>query len=721
MGSRVVLATGMVLMLAGAAVATPVLAVGWSTPTSETMDRSSSSIGKDVLSTANRMDAGTPEQATATVADRSNGTSESTVNISYTYRRLPEQPMVVEVTMRLDAAASIDGLGIQFRNESTVLEATGLARNGTTYELNDGSTAEVVYRTPINSTFLGTTGDSWTLVGHLPPTINTGSGIHVVENVFVDGEGYVANSAGAGYTPVLIGEHDIYRRTIDNETIELVVPAGVSLLYGPERTIEALANASRSLDVGGANGVVSAIATPEIVEGYSREEPVNTAIQPGESLILVEAEATLSAWIHEYVHTRQPYKPAAENMRWLSEGSARYYEVLLSVEQGHENWRTLGEVFEQAADENGVLAEPDTWSGLTAYAKGALVLAAIDREIRLATNGKRTLQDVLRRVNGANSTLTVDEFIRIVRDVGGDTAATTARKYTTTRALPDGVDTFASVYGYEDAEIQYRITALNASGPRWNRSLKQGDSVRIGVNETFRITARISNVGEAPALARLGPLISSGESSLERVDSPWVGRLAPGETVTRSATHRFDRPGTYKLGVGPALSPFSVGDGQILTVEVVPNRDTASIVELNATSNATTDGPVDVAVRIRNDGSQSTFLELPVRVGGDQVSTLTLVLDGGETRTVTIQVAAPAGQDSPTVAVGNAETIVGSTPVTTTSSSETESTPTGQTGSTVTASDSTETTSPGFGVVAVLAALIVLAVLTQRNDATKRR
>jgi hypothetical protein len=344
--------------------------------------------------------------------------------------------------------------------------------------------------------------------------------------------------------------------------------------------------------------------------------------------------------------------------RW-SEESARYYEVLLSVEQGHGNWETLTAVFERASDENGVLAEPDKWGKGTDYAKGALVLAAIDREIRSATDGNRTLQDVLRCVNAANATLTVDRFVRIVGDVGGDAAATTARTYITTRALPDRFDAFASVYGYEDADLQRNITGLTASGPGWNRSLAREESLRVGVTETVRITARISNVGEAPGLARLGPIISSGEGSLERVDRPWVGWLAPGETVTRTATHRFAEPGTCELGVGPALSLTSGPGGQILGVEVVPDRETASVVRLGATSNATAGGRVDVTVRLRNDGIRATFVELPVRVGGDRVSTLPVVLDGGETRAVTAQFEAPAGQDSPVVAIGNATTTVG--------------------------------------------------------------
>jgi len=270
MASARIWVTGIVLVIAWAATGGPTLGGASNTPMFTATESQSPCVGTDVTSTADGGNAVSPERTTSTGPERSDGPSRATVNVSYTYDMLPDRRSVVEVIMRLDVPEDIDTLAIEFRNESTVLEATGLVRNGTTYEWTGDSTAKVVYREPINSTYLGAADDNWTLFGHLHPAIDVGTGTRVVETFAVDGEGYVGPS-GVGYTAVVLGNHDVYRRTLDGETLELAVPAGVSPLYEPRLVINALANASRSLDIGGKDGVVSAIVPREIDERAERE------------------------------------------------------------------------------------------------------------------------------------------------------------------------------------------------------------------------------------------------------------------------------------------------------------------------------------------------------------------------------------------------------------------------------------------------------------------
>lgn len=202
-------------------------------------------------------------------------------------------------------------------------------------------------------------------------------------------------------------------------------------------------------------------------------------------------------------------------------------------------------------------------------------------------------------------------------------------------------DQLADVYSYDAPQMQIQTTSVSAAGRAWTRSLDGQDvQLRLGLNETLRVGARVTNAGDAAGVASLAPRVSAEEGVLDRVDSPWIGRLQPAETLNRTATHRFDHPGTYELTVG----------ARSYSVTAVPDRGTASVTRLNV-SHSPADGRVVVNATVRNDGSRATFAALPVSLDGQRVATTGVVIDGGVNRTETVRI--DASEPTPyTITVG---------------------------------------------------------------------
>lgn len=136
-------------------------------------------------------------------------------------------------------------------------------------------------------------------------------------------------------------------------------------------------------------------------------------------------------------------------------------------------------MFTRGGADGGVLADPDTWRGETDYDKGALVLGVLDHEIRVVTNGERTLQEVIRRINGNDTDPTLETFMQAVREVGGADAATAAERYITTSAAPDyrpSPERFAEIYGRSSSSgpnasqrIRTRVLDLSTTGTNGTR------------------------------------------------------------------------------------------------------------------------------------------------------------------------------------------------------------------------------------------------------------
>jgi len=209
----------------------------------------------------------------------------------------------------------------------------------------------------------------------------------------------------------LVGDHKVATRTTSGQRIRLAVPGTADI--DSAAVFDALAGAARDLDVGDRDDAVLAFAVPSRTGG---------AAVPARDEFWVDADAALESpenvWIHEYVHTRQSFSLAAD-MRWFREASAEYYAARLSYEQSAID-RTAMRRSLDGEPSRATLADPATWgSEQVPREKGARTLAVLDRKIRSATFGHRSLQDVFRRLNGHDGRVTYAVFAQAVAEVTG--------------------------------------------------------------------------------------------------------------------------------------------------------------------------------------------------------------------------------------------------------------------------------------------------------------
>ena len=243
----------------------------------------------------------------------------------------------------------------------------------------------------------------------------------------LSGEGFVGDQF------ILTGSNNVYETSSGCQTIRVIVPEAAKVSEPPKDIIESLRSASSDLDIGPRYSRVNAfVLTDPIRRGGAAN--IHEFWVHNSSTFEIDSEyrggvIPSNTWLHEYTHTRQlfltnSYTRIGRNMVWITEASASYYAVELTTRQQYAGpceytryfWATsrtrIGPV---------VLRNPDRWgpNNKGQYRKGALVLSALDQRIRNETNGRRTLDDVMYRVNTYDGRVTYEEFKQIVETTAG--------------------------------------------------------------------------------------------------------------------------------------------------------------------------------------------------------------------------------------------------------------------------------------------------------------
>jgi len=429
--------------------ASPDASAGFSTPAP---DAPTGSDGND--STLRRDSTGTGVPAAAPGSD--------TIDVDYTVERTPSAVGTVRVTYTATVPDSVVKLRARFNGtgeDITVESATNASYDPSVgawvIDSSGGSTTTgtLVYTANANVTshvfseFNSVETPDWAFVatrriGARHSWSYFGASPAFEDTYTVDGEGY----ATEGY--LFLGPYDAHRRAGSNQSLVLVVPSAATPATPPSTVLSGLASVADGLRVGAAD--------PEVT-GFALPSPIRAGGGARGDSFWINANRTLAdtTWYHEYTHTRQVWQDrdsslrAADDIEWFTEASADYYGALLAWETGEIDARSFRRLVSTSRDASTILQDPD---GISAerknYYKGRRVLAALDIRIRRQTDGKNTLADVFRYVNG----LSGEEFTyadlrsEIVRLTDESTGAW-LDGYLTNRSAPSIPADVTSVYG----------------------------------------------------------------------------------------------------------------------------------------------------------------------------------------------------------------------------------------------------------------------------------
>lgn len=572
-------------------------------------------------------------------------TSSDVLHRTTTLRHRPSDTDVFEVETAFRVPDSVTELEIELERGATVESTTGFERTGERTLEWTGTTDEptVRYTMPADRTGAqgaGATGEGYSFVDTgewaVVPVPDVAISLRRTDPVGIEKTVHVDGPGATGGDIAFFGAVTERERTVDGERFRLAVPEAATLEESPDAILSALADASDRLEVGARPDETFVVAAPDTVDWGPR------GIQYGASDAWVVADEPLDspnpAWLHEYVHVRQRFANTADGTttetEWVVEGQADYHAGLLALEAGYTDFEQFSRLLERGTESpyaDGALADPATWDHeRTDYVKGALVAGEIDRQLRVATDGDRTLSDVVRELNADDDEVTEADLLGSIEAYGGTAVRTDAERYTRTDATPDvwsrsdhgaafdqSVASFASGFGTGPIEV------AGEEWPRWSASeagVEAGtdEAIVVPAGEAVTVPATVDNAGEREGTYDL-TLGADGRTVDHR-----QGTLAPGEERSHRLSWTPAEPGTYVLRVGSERLTAVVRSAPSVTVtdlRLEPEAvDPGEPVTATATVEAAGDGSGAAVLAFRTvDGVAA---ERPVAVRPDGTATV---------------------------------------------------------------------------------------------------
>lgn len=647
--------------------------------------------------------------------------SEDQLLRQFTFERKPAEPGRIAAEMEFNIPDQIVELTSEIPDSATVTTTDGFETTGDGNYSWDGDTAEPsitlslsVNRTGAYHLKSATRGQATETSGAKSQATETEQGLMFVDTgdwtiasvpsadvywsayesdpavTFVS-ETAVAGSGVAGERMVFLGSHTNTTRTIDAQSVTVVVPEVATLESSTEDILTSFEAASPSLPKSPVRRSV-VIAAPTTVDWgpYGLADRTDTWVRADQPI-----DEPGSVWLHEFVHLRQNFTNATD-ARWIREGMAEYYAAMLTLEQGHIDFEAFSDHLDRGTQSryaDVVLSRPDTWTSLGNYVKGALVYGTLDRRLRLDSDQTVSARTVFESMNEHDQPIDQAFLDSAVSDLATDKTRREVEGYITTTQTPAmwSLSAHQAAFGAAPPDITASIGPFDITGPYRNQSV---DTVPVLVpGETVAIPITITNEGEETG---------SYERELtlhETVVATTSGSLDGGESTTVSLAHTIEEPGPKTLTTGATTWNFTVKEPAMPVVAELTVSDTS--VEVGS--------EVTIFTTVSNERSWPANGTVPVTIDGTSLAKWDIRLTGGEsvertvsetfekagshqitvgTETVTVRVTDP----SQTPSEGKTDT---QTPLTTTS-------PTG--------ASETATETPGFTAGSFLVALAWLGV-----------
>jgi hypothetical protein len=554
--------------------------------------------------------------------------SEDVVLRETVLRHRPDDPDVFEAELTVHVPDSVTELEIELGQGATVESMSGFERTGerTFAWTEDTGEPMIRYTMPADRQGSGDQGGvesssggytfidtgEWGVV----PVPDVGISLRGTESVGFDRAVSVDGPGATGGDIAFFGEVTEYERAVDGGRIRLVVPEVADLEESPDAILDALAGARERLAVGSRREAVFMVAVPRDIDWGSKR-----GIQYGAADAWVVDDATLDernpVWLHEYVHVRQRFSgrndDTAPEAKWIVEAQADYYAGLLALESGRTDFTDFSGLLERGERSlyaDSTLADPSTWDDSnTPYTKGALVYGEIDRQLRLATGGDRTLEDVFRTLNAQEGTVTEADFLGAIEDNGGAKVRNVAEQYTQTESTPEmwSRSQHRAAFDQQVAAFEYGlgtgpIEVGDQEWPRWTATEVgsiDGDSdvIAVPAGESVTIPSTVTNVGD-----REGTYDATLTIDGQVVDHR-RGTLAPGEEASHTLSWTPSEAGEYDVRVGSDRLTAVVRSSASVTVSdlrVTPDSiDSGESVTATATVEAAGDRPAAAVLEFR--------------------------------------------------------------------------------------------------------------------------
>lgn len=353
---------------------------------------------------------------------------------------------LVRVVTTVDAGRASE-LVVPERTGVRVVSTDGFERDGGRL-VWDGETPNPSFVSEVNLDAIPrdqwtlATGPDWAQVNerHLEtPVLATiaGTRSRFTGEVTIEGPG-----AKAG-TYLWFGTVEQYTNPTSSGSVTLVVPHAVDLRVGTTELDDGAGTVDGGLYGGGNHTIVLHALTLAAEHTPSEHENPTILVVPKEVQsgwtggqadrsggAVVTWNSDLKTFLHEYVHTTQHFH--RQNVDWVVEGGADFvaYEILrangfITYDEYHNRVTTT--------NDRGVLANG---AGYKNYVKGAMVLAALDARIRDRTDGKRSVDDVMRRLNDYDGVVTNEVVFDVVAEVSDEETADWLRPFVLTSAAP---------------------------------------------------------------------------------------------------------------------------------------------------------------------------------------------------------------------------------------------------------------------------------------------
>lgn len=580
------------------------------------------------------------------------------------FRRLPDEPGYVEVTHDYAIPDPVITLRSAIPERGEITGVDGFTAVNESIFAWDGSTNDptLTYRLRVNETgsrdhvaangsLLFADVGEWSLLRR--PGTSTSWDYQSHEEVRLNRRIETDGPGAVGEWLVYLGEVDVHTRATDEQDFRLAIPAAANVTERPDDVLDAMERTATDLEVGEPNETVFAVAAPNesvpwSVRGLSLE---GTDFWVGADERL---DTTDNLWVHEYLHTVQDYETTTAT-EWTREGFATYYAAYQAMQHGPLTFAEFADALSVPDDRptNATLSEPDTWATRTPYERGALVAGTIDRRVRQASDGERTIGAVFAGVNDDTGQLNASELYAVI-DRAGDGSLDQAIRTAVSTDRPVSMWNRTQHVRAFDGMPPRIVAALPRSersptyavaGPYRNETLPGAETPAIVAGESLVVEAEVTNVGGSTgyydvALAVDGEVVDTAE-----------GEVPAGAVRDVPLEHAFDRAGEYTISVGNDTRTVRVlrpGTASIVGVDVTPGvvqqYESATVGVTVRNSLAI---PADRTVTLRRDnvdvasrsvylgpnGTETTEFDLNFPLNG----TATVAVDGVGTIDVTVE------------------------------------------------------------------------------------